>query len=72
MTSDTTVVSPWLTVEEARREVKVGVKLLYRAIKRGELRAARLGGRHGALRIHREWVREWLERCATPVECRRP
>lgn len=60
--------SPWLTVEEARHDVKVGAKLLYRAIQRGDLRAARLGGRSGAIRIHRDWIREWLERAAAPVE----
>ena len=60
--------SPWLTVEDARRVVKVGPKLLYRAIQRGDLRAARLGGRSGAIRIHRDWIREWLERVAQPVE----
>jgi len=60
--------SAWLTVEEARHEVKVGVKLLYRAIQRGDLRAARLGGRSGAIRIHRTWITEWLERSAQPIE----
>ena len=60
--------SPWLTTEESRRVAKCGLKLLYRAIKRGDLRAARLGGRSGAIRIHRDWVDQWLERCATPIE----
>jgi excisionase family DNA binding protein len=60
--------SPWLTIEEARRDVKVSAKLLYRAIHRGDLRAARLGGRSGAIRIHRTWIMEWLERSAQPVE----
>lgn len=63
--------SDWLTVKDTGADVKCGVKLVYRAVKRGDLRAARLGGAHGALRIHRDWVREWLERCATPVEVRR-
>jgi len=60
--------SPWLTVEEARRLAKCGDKLLYREIKAGRLRAARLGGRSGGIRIHRDWVTQWLERGATPLE----
>jgi excisionase family DNA binding protein len=60
--------SPWLTVEEARREVKVGAKSIYRAIQRGDLRAARLGGRSGSIRIHRSWICDWLERSAQPIE----
>lgn len=60
--------SPWLTVEEAKSEVKVGAKLIYRAVKRGDLRAARLGGRSGAIRIHRAWITEWMERSAQPLE----
>lgn len=71
MKSDAASSSPWLTIEEARREVKVGPKILYREIKAGRLRAARLGGRSGAIRIHADWVREWLEHCATPIEVRR-
>lgn len=67
-TPDAPAVSPWLTIEEARREVKCGAKLLYREIRAKRLRAARLCGRSGAIRIHRDWVREWLERCATPIE----
>lgn len=63
--------SPWLTVEESRRMAKCGSKLIYREIKAGRLRAARLGGRSGAIRIHRSWISEWLERSATPIEMRR-
>jgi len=58
----------WLTIEEARQVVKCGPKLLYRAVQRGDLRAARLGGRSGAIRIHRDWITEWLERSAQPIE----
>jgi len=60
--------SPWLTIEESRQRVKVGPKLLYREIKAGRLRAARLGGRSGAIRIHETWITEWLERSAAPIE----
>ena len=60
--------SAWLTIEESRAVAKCGAKLLYREIKVGRLRAARLGGRSGAIRIHRNWITEWLERSATPIE----
>jgi len=63
--------SPWLTVEEARRVAKCGAKLIYREIKAGRLRAARLGGRSGSIRIHESWISQWLEASATPVEIRR-
>ena len=64
--------SPWLTVREACEMVKVGDKLLYRAVARRELRAARLGGgRRSALRIHTTWISEWMERRSTPIEVRR-
>ncbi len=59
--------SVWLTVKQARRTAQCGAKLLYREIKAGRLRAARIGGRRD-LRIHQTWVDEWLTRCATPVE----
>jgi excisionase family DNA binding protein len=63
-------VSPWLTVKEASRRAKCGAKLLYREIKVGRLRAARIGNRRD-LRIHVEWVDQWLEASAKPVEVRR-
>ena len=59
--------SDWLTVEQARNIAQCGAKLLYREIKAGRLRAARIGGRRD-LRIQRSWIDEWLTRCATPIE----
>jgi excisionase family DNA binding protein len=59
--------SPWLTIEEARRIAKCGPKLLYREIKAGRLRAARLGGRRD-IRVHVDWISDWLERSAQPIE----
>ena len=59
--------SPWLTIKEACPVAKVGAKLLYREIKAGRLRAARIGDRRD-LRIHRDWIDEWLEGSAKPVE----
>lgn len=59
--------SPWLTVAEACGIAKCGVKLLYREIKAGRLRAARIGRRRD-IRVHREWVHEWLNAAAAPIE----
>lgn len=65
MTPETT---DWLTTEDVRHVAKVGLKLVYREIHAGRLRAARIGGRRGPLRIHRSWIDQWLEAAATPVE----
>jgi len=58
----------WLTVEQVADEVQVGVKSVYRAIANGRLRAARLNSRRGPIRVHRDWIREWMKASATPVE----
>ncbi len=60
--------SEWFVIPEVCREAKCGPKLVYREIKAGRLRAARLGGRRGPIRIHRSWVREWLEASARMLE----
>ena len=57
----------WLTPKEAAQQARCGVKTIYREVKAGRLRAARVGGRR-ELRIKPEWVDAWLERTATPVE----
>jgi excisionase family DNA binding protein len=59
--------SPWLTVREATHIAKCGPKTLRREIAAGRLRAARIGGRRD-IRIHRDWIDEWLLRCAEPIE----
>ena len=59
--------SPWLTVTEACTVAKCGPKLLYREVKAGRLRAARIGDRRD-IRIHREWIDQWLAASAEPVE----
>lgn len=69
MTDQQPQVTPWLTVPEAAARGKVGSKLIYREVKAGRLRAARVGGRR-ELRFRSEWVDVWLERCAEPVEAR--
>jgi excisionase family DNA binding protein len=66
MTPDPTA-SPWLTAEQAAQRAQVGVKTVYRAVRDGHLRAARIGGRR-ELRFLAAWVDEWLESQATPIE----
>jgi excisionase family DNA binding protein len=51
--------SPWLTVHDAAERCKCGVKVIYREVKAGRLRAARIGGRR-ELRLLAEWIDEWL------------
>ena len=55
--------SPWLTVEEAAGRARCGPKLIYREVRAGRLRAARIGGRR-ELRLKPEWIDEWLLRSA--------
>ena len=53
------LVSPWLTVKEAAARARCGAKLIYREVRAGRLRAARVGGRR-ELRFLVAWVDEWL------------
>jgi excisionase family DNA binding protein len=62
--------SPWLTVKEAAVYARCGSGLIYRSIRSGQLRAAKIGGRRD-LRILEAWVTEWLVRSSTPVEIHR-
>jgi excisionase family DNA binding protein len=57
----------WLTVEEAAERARCGVKLVYREVKAGRLRAAKLGGRR-ELRFLPEWVDQWLLASTAMVE----
>jgi hypothetical protein len=57
--------SPWKTAAESAAIARCGVKLIYRAVKRGELKAARISAR-ADLRIHTDWISTWLENAATP------
>ncbi len=57
----------WLTVDEAADRARCGVKLIYREVKAGRLRAAKVGGRR-ELRLLPEWVDEWLLASTTVVE----
>ena len=59
----------WLTVEQAALRAQVGVKTVYREVRAGRLRAARIGGRR-ELRFLAEWVDAWLMAASTPIEVR--
>lgn len=57
----------WLTAEEAAEYTRTGVKTIYREVRAGRLKAARVGGRR-ELRLTHEWVDEWL--VSSTVPCR--
>ena len=59
--------SPWLKSAEGANYARVGVKLLYREVAAGRLRAARVGSRR-ALLFRADWIDGWLERTAQAVE----
>jgi excisionase family DNA binding protein len=60
MTEAAKTPSPWLTVAEAAQRARCGVKTVYREVRAGRLRAARIGGRR-ELRLRPEWVDTWLD-----------
>lgn len=59
-------VSPWLTVKEAAERAKCGTKFIYDQIRRGRLRASRLGSRKD-YRILQAWVDAWIESLSRPI-----
>jgi excisionase family DNA binding protein len=59
-----------MTVDEVAVFCGVSSKTVRRAIERGDLEAARLGG-HGALRIRPEAIDEWFARRSTRRTVRR-
>ena len=50
--------TPWLTVHEAAARLKVSTKTIYREVRAGRIRAARIGGRR-ALRFLEVWVDDY-------------
>jgi excisionase family DNA binding protein len=67
-TPSTPTASPspcWLTAKEAAARAQIGIKIIRRAIQRGELKAARVGLRRDA-RLRAEWIDQWLESLTEP------
>ena len=51
--------TPWLTVHEGAARAKTSDKTLYREVRTGRLKAARIGGRR-SLRFLPSWIDDWL------------
>jgi excisionase family DNA binding protein len=56
----------WLTPRAAAKLIGVGQQLIYDACEGRGLRHTRLGGKN-RIRIHREWLRSWMEAHAPTV-----
>ena len=56
----------WLVTSEAAERARVGPKTIFREVRAGRLKAARVGGRR-ELRFRAAWVDAWLEARSTPV-----
>ena len=57
------VTSDWLSVGQAAAIPRCSERRIHLAVRAGELRAAVIDGR-GTIRIHRGWLRAWLEQLA--------
>ena len=53
--------TPWITVDEAAKRARCGIKLIYREVRAGRLKAVRIGGRR-ELRLRPDWIDAWLNR----------
>ena len=51
----------WWTARRAAAHIGAGTKEIYKAVRKGKLKAVRLNDR-GDIRTTREWVDEWMER----------
>jgi excisionase family DNA binding protein len=60
--------TPWRTSVESAARAQCNPKTIYRAVKAGKLRAAKIGR---DLRFRDEWIDEWLLSTSTPIEVRR-
>jgi hypothetical protein len=67
MVIDTSASTPWRTVHEAAARAHVSPWLIYREVRAGRLRAARIGGARSGLRLLDKWIDEWLDASAAPV-----
>lgn len=52
--------SPWLDAGQGAAYARVSRKLLYRAVRSGRLKAARVGGKR-QVRLRREWLDAFIE-----------
>jgi excisionase family DNA binding protein len=57
----------WLNLREAAGRAKVHPETLRTAVRRREIRHAKIGGRR-SIRLRPSWVDEWIERKSVPVE----
>ena len=55
-----------LTIDQVASLCQVSTKTVYRAIRRGALRASRLG-QGGAYRVRPEAMENWIDACAAPA-----
>ena len=62
--------SPWLNGTQAAAYVGRHKEFLFREIRAGRLRAARIGGR-GEILTRAEWLDAWVETQAKPIMVRR-
>jgi len=62
--------SPWLNGKQAAAYVGRGKDFLFREIRAGRLRAARIGGR-GEILTRVEWLDAWVTDQATPIALHR-
>ncbi len=58
--------SPWLTAAEAGEYLKRSKRYIHAEIKKGRIRAARVGGKKEIL-TRREWLDQFIEDEAAPV-----
>ena len=56
----------WLTVKQAAARAQVEPGTIYKEVRAGRLRAARIGGRRD-LRFREHYIDEWLEASTKPV-----
>lgn len=56
----------WITTTEAAKYARCSPGSIWTAVKRGRLRAAKIGRN---LRFREEWINQWLEASTTPIEC---
>ncbi len=56
-----------MTVKETAERLNVSERTVYAAVDRRELRSYRFGGGRGTIRIPKEALDEYLERCEVPT-----